>query len=97
MDAGTAVASSEKPESSAAVFVPLPPAAMAKGEKAQVTSGDRLMMKHPEPAFTKVPPQVRQSDARLCFYVHAYCNVFLIGCTNSLKLALLVFFKSNVM
>lgn len=56
MDAGTAV------ESSAAVSVPVTPGAMAKGEKARVTSGDKLMMKHSEPAFTKVPPQVRQCD-----------------------------------
>ncbi|RXN23270.1 major facilitator superfamily domain-containing 2B-like protein [Labeo rohita] len=73
-DSGTAVASSEKPESSAAVFVPLPPAAMAKGEKAQVTSGDRLMMKHPEPAFTKVPPQTHLDQklsvcSKLCFAI----------------------------
>lgn len=83
MDAGTAVASSEKPKSSAAAYVPLALAAMAKGEKARVTSsGDKLTMKHPEPVFTKVPPQVRQ-----CFcisYVLAYCNIFLIYCTNDL-------------
>ncbi len=86
MDAGTAVASSEKPESSAAVSGPLAPAAMAKGEKARVTSGDKLTMKQPEPAFTKVPPQVRQWDAHFfCIsYVLAYCNIFLIYCTNDL-------------
>lgn len=73
MDAGTAVASSEKPESSAAVSGPLAPAAMAKGEKARVTSADKLTMKHPEPAFTKVPPQVRQWDAHLSFSPLVMC------------------------
>ncbi|KAI2652239.1 Major facilitator superfamily domain-containing protein 2B [Labeo rohita] len=47
---------------------------MAKGEKAQVTSGDRLMMKHPEPAFTKVPPQTHLDQklsvcSKLCFAI----------------------------
>ncbi len=43
-------------------------AAMAKGKKARVTSsGDKLTMKHPEPVFTKVTPQVRQCDAHLIF------------------------------
>ncbi|XP_016411242.1 major facilitator superfamily domain-containing protein 2B-like, partial [Sinocyclocheilus rhinocerous] len=74
MDAGTAVASSEKPESSVAVSVPLAPAAMAKGEKAPVTSGDKLTMKQPEPAFTKVPPQTHLDQklsvcSKLCFAI----------------------------
>ncbi|XP_016314803.1 major facilitator superfamily domain-containing protein 2B-like [Sinocyclocheilus anshuiensis] len=74
MDAGTAVASSEKPESSVAVSVPLAPAAMAKEEKARVTSGDKLTMKHLEPAFTKVPPQTHLDQklsvcSKLCFAI----------------------------
>ncbi|CAM4688079.1 hypothetical protein PO909_010204 [Leuciscus waleckii] len=74
MDAGTAVASSEKPESSAAVSVPVTPGAMAKGEKARVTSGDKVMMKHSESSFTKIPPQTHLDQkltvcSKLCFAI----------------------------
>ncbi|TRY66122.1 hypothetical protein DNTS_029065 [Danionella cerebrum] len=47
---------------------------MAKGEKAQVTSGEKLMKKLPEPAFTKVPSQTHLDQKlsvcnKLCFAI----------------------------
>ncbi|XP_051952210.1 sphingosine-1-phosphate transporter MFSD2B-like isoform X1 [Xyrauchen texanus] len=74
MEADTAVPNSDKPKSLSAVSVPCTPGDMAKGEKALVTSGDKLMMKHPDPAFTKVLPQTHLDQklsvcSKLCFAI----------------------------
>ncbi|XP_055042799.2 major facilitator superfamily domain-containing protein 2B [Misgurnus anguillicaudatus] len=73
MKADTSVAGSEKSTSSAAVCAPFPPDSMAKGEKASVTPGDKLII-HPDPAFTKIPSQTHLDQklsvcSKLCFAI----------------------------
>lgn len=74
MEAGTSILISEKPRSSSAISAPVPPDIMAKGENAPVTAGDKLMGNHPEPSFSKIPPQTQLDQklsvcSKLCYAI----------------------------
>ncbi|XP_030628010.1 major facilitator superfamily domain-containing protein 2B [Chanos chanos] len=63
-----------KRDNSTAVFLPVSPSAMVKREKTLAAATDKLMMKHTDPAFTKVPQQTDLDQklsvcSKLCFAI----------------------------
>ncbi|XP_036437638.1 major facilitator superfamily domain-containing protein 2B [Colossoma macropomum] len=74
MDAGRTAVVTEGQKTRASVARPVTLTVMAKGKKAPAGPGDKLIMKHPEPAFTKVPVQTHPEQklsvcSKLCFAI----------------------------
>ncbi|KAI4903804.1 hypothetical protein NFI96_034000 [Prochilodus magdalenae] len=74
MDARRTAAITEGQKTRASVARPVTLTVMAKGKKDPAGSGDKLIMKHPKPAFTKVPVQTQPEHrlsmcSKLCFAI----------------------------